>query len=98
VHELGYLQPIRILDTGTDYVESGRDVYMIVEDAPLSAETRSERSVALSRGQWRTRVETRSTLTGTQDALHVTNLMEAFEGSRRVFARTWHSAIPRDFI
>src|ERR1700736_1244452 len=97
VHELGYLQPVRILDTGTDYVESGRDVYTVVEGEPLSAETRSERSVALSRGPWQTRVETRSTLSATPDAFQVTNLLEAFEGNRRVFARTWHATIARDF-
>jgi hypothetical protein len=88
---------VRILDTGTDYVESGRDVYTVVENEPVSAETRSERSVALSRGQWQTRVDTTSTLSATQDTFHVTNLLEAFEGNRRVFARTWHSTIPRDF-
>jgi hypothetical protein len=96
VHELGYLQPVRIVDTGTDYVESGRDVYNVVEDEPLSAETRSERTVAFSRGPWQARIETRSTLSSTRDAFHVTNLLEAFEGRRRVFARTWHSTIARD--
>jgi putative CocE/NonD family hydrolase len=98
VHDLGYLQPVRLLDTGTDYVESGRDLYMIVEGQSLSAETRSERSIAISRGQWQTRVETSSTLSATIDSFLVTNLLEAFEGSRRVFAQTWHSTVPRDCI
>jgi uncharacterized protein len=95
-HELGYLQSIHLLDTGTDYIESGRDLYTIVEGQPLSAETRSERTIAISRGLWQTRVETSSTLSATIDSFHVTNLLEAFEGSRRVFARTWHSTVPRD--
>jgi len=96
VHELGYLQPVRLLDTGTDYLEGGRDRYTVVDGEPLSAQTRSERSIAISRGQWQTRVETSSTLSATIESFHVTNLLEAFEGSRRVFARTWHSTVPRD--
>jgi putative CocE/NonD family hydrolase len=98
VHELGYLQSVRVLDPGTDYVEQGRDVYSLLEDDPLSAQTRSERSVSISRGSWQTRVETISTLTGTVDSFQVTNVLEAFEGPRRVFARTWHSTVPRDCV
>jgi uncharacterized protein len=98
IHELGYLQPVRVLEPGTDYVEQGRDVYTILEDDPLSAQTRSERSVSISRGSWQTRVETTSTLTSTLKSFQVTNILEAFEGPRRVSARTWHSTVPRDCV
>jgi putative CocE/NonD family hydrolase len=98
VHELGYLQPVRILETGTDYVEQGSDLYSIVDGEPLSARTESRRSIAISRGSWRTRVETTSTLTSTAEAFLVSNLLEAFEGSRRVFVRSWHGEHPRELV
>jgi hypothetical protein len=72
-------------------------VYRIVEGDPLSATTRSERSIAIGRGDWRTRVETVSTMSATAGDYHVTNMLEAYEGDTRVFAKTWHAVIPRDF-
>ena len=98
VHELGYLQPVRLLETGTDYVEHGTDVYSIVDGDPLSAMTESRRSVAISRGSWETRVATTSTLTSTEASFLVTNILEAFEGGRRVFAKTWHSEHARELV
>jgi hypothetical protein len=61
--------------------ESGRDVYTIVDGEPLSAETRSERSISISRGNWQTRIETSSMLSATIDSFDVTNLLEAFEAA-----------------
>lgn len=97
VNDLVYFHPLRFLDTGLEYVDRGRDVYRIVEGDPLSATTRSERSIAIGRGDWRTRVETASTMSATADDYHVTNTLEAYEGATRVFAKTWHAVIPRDF-
>ena len=74
------------------------DVFTIVEDDPLSASVRSERSVAIARGDWRTRIEAVSTMSADRDAFIVTNELDAFEGDRRIFGRTWHARVPRDLV
>jgi len=97
VNDLGYFQPIRFLDSGLVYDDRGQDVYRIVDGDPRSATTRSERQIAIERGDWRTRVETVSTMSATTDDYVVTNTLEAYEGDTRVFAKTWHLVVPRDF-
>jgi uncharacterized protein len=96
VNDLAYFQPTRFLDSGLEYVDVGRDIYRIVEGDPLSATTRSERSIALGRGDWRIRVETASVMTSTAEDYLITNTLEAYEGATRVFAKTWHATIARD--
>jgi hypothetical protein len=88
----------RLLDSGLRYQEEGRDIYQIVLGEPLSALTVSERSIAVARGGWQTRVETRSTLSASAEAFLVTNTLEGYEGDARVFARSWHRSVPRDGI
>jgi uncharacterized protein len=97
VNDLAYFEPVRFVDSGLEYVGRGRDVYRIVEGDPLSAATQSERSIAIGRGDWRIRVETMSTMSATATDYHLTNTLEAYEGGTRVFAKTWHAVIPRDF-
>jgi uncharacterized protein len=98
VNDIAYFPPVRLTDSGLEYVERARDVYRIVEDDPLSAWTSSEREIEIARGQWCTRIETVSTLSATTDTFVVTNTLSAYEGERRVLARTWHRAIRRDHV
>jgi predicted acyl esterase len=42
-------------------------------------------------------LEVTATMTATSDAYHVTNVLEGFEGTARVFAKTWHWSLPRDY-
>ncbi len=97
VNDLAYFRPVRFIESGLEYVDLGRDVYRIVEGDPVSAATRSERSIAIGRGDWRVRVETVSTMSATADDYHVTNTLEAYEAGTRIFAKTWHAVIRRDF-
>lgn len=73
-----------------------RDVFTIDEHDPRTAMVTCERSVDMRRGDWHARVETNSTMSGTEDTFLVTNNVEAFEHGVRIFARTWDVAIPRD--
>lgn len=98
INDLGYMRPVRFVDDGLEYHERGRDIYRIIEGDPMSAEARAERSIGVARHDWRTRVETVSTMTSTPQAFQVTNLLEAFEGSTRVLARTWAFEVPRDLV
>jgi hypothetical protein len=63
---------------------------------PLSARGEIASTVRRRRGDWAVRTETRTTMAVTKDSWLVAATLEAFEGERRVFSRTWDSAIPRD--
>lgn len=86
----------RLLDSGLRYVDKGSDVYEIVLGEPLSARTVSERSITIARGDWHTRVETRTTLSASAEAFLVTNTLEGYERDVRVFAKSWQRSVPRD--
>jgi putative CocE/NonD family hydrolase len=72
--------------------------HTVIVGQPLSAAARCERSVTIARGEWRTRVETVSTMSADAHNFHLTNTLEAFEGEARVFAKTWSTTIPRDGV
>jgi uncharacterized protein len=98
VARMSHWPAVRLLDSGLCYAEEGRDVYQIVLGQPLSACTISERSITVARGDWQTRVETRSTLSASAETFLVTNTVEGYERDARVFARSWHRSVPRDRI
>jgi hypothetical protein len=50
------------------------------------------------RGDWRIKTVTRTTQTATTDTFSVHADLDAFEGGRRVFAKSWSYAIPRDCL
>ncbi len=87
---------MRLLESGIEYSERGRDVWEIVDGDPLSALVTCEREIELGRGEWRTRVKTASTLSADAERFHVTNAIDAFEGTTRVFAKAWSRSIERD--
>ena len=56
------------------------------------------RDSSISRGDWRTRVHTLSTMSSTDEEFQLTNLVEGYEGDCRIFAKTWRRAVPRDHV
>jgi hypothetical protein len=72
--------------------------YSIVEGDPLSAQVECERMMRLGRGDWQVRIETRSVMTADAELFYVTNVLEAYEGEGRVFARTWFFSVGRDLV
>jgi uncharacterized protein len=86
------------LPDGLELTESWLDAFAIVEDAPLSAEIRCERTSEISRGDWRIRVRTVSTMSADETVFRVTNALDAYEGATRVAARRWEREIPRDHV
>ena len=81
-----------------EYREHERDLWRITESEPLSALVRCERTFTVGRGAWRASVQTASTMSATETAFQVTNVLDAYEGDRRVFAKTWHTEVPRDCV
>jgi hypothetical protein len=88
----------RRLGDGLVYDPRVTDIFTIVEGDPLSASVRCERSIVIARRGWQTRVEAVSTMSADTDAFIVTNVLDAFEGGRRIFGKTWHARIPRDLV
>jgi hypothetical protein len=88
----------RLLPDGVEYGAVGAETFSIVERDPLSASVRSERRLSLGRGEWRTRVETVSTMTADAEHFYITNSLSAYEGNTRVFARSREFKVRRDFV
>jgi len=72
--------------------------YTIRDGDPLSLKVHIERTLELQRGQWRVRVETRSTMTADATNFYLSNHLDAYEGNTRVFTRSWTRAIPRNLV
>ena len=88
----------RLVGNGVEFSTRGTDTFTIVEGDPLSAVARSARTSQLRRADWCVRVETASVLSGDAETFHVTNVLEAYEGNVREWARTWTVKLPRDHL
>ena len=88
----------RLLDDGLEYREHERDVLRITDSEPLSALVECYRTFSVGRGNWQTTIRTESTMSATATTFQVTNVLDAYEGPRRVFTRTWHAEVPRDCL
>jgi predicted acyl esterase len=88
----------RLLASRLEYSSRDRDEWTIVEGDPLSAEVRCERTLTLSRGEWRTRVEAVATMTSTAADFLLTNALDAYEGDVRVASHHSSVSIPRDGV
>ena len=89
---------ISISDHGLRFHEVSDIEHAIRRNDPLSARCAARREFTLSRGDWRVRVDARTTLTCTRESFQITSTCEAYESHRRVFARTWHDDIPRRLV
>jgi len=87
-----------LLDTDLEVSTRYHDLFSIQEHEPLSARVTCERSFGLARGAWRIRVDATSTMTSTATEFQVDDMLEAFEGDRRVFVKTWSRGFPRDLV
>jgi hypothetical protein len=88
----------RIVANGLDQESLNTNIYTISEGDPLSAHVQCKRMISVGRGEWQIRVETISTMTADAHSFYVTNVLEAFEGNTRAFAKTWDIKIPRDMV
>jgi uncharacterized protein len=96
--ESGGESSLKLLEDGLEHRSVARLLHRIVEGEPLSAFNSYERDIWVSRGDWRTRVHTVSTISSTAEEFQLTNLVEGYEGDCRIFAKTWRRALPRDHV
>ena len=79
------------LELGSDFkFESHID-----EHDPLSGFVEMRQSQTVSRGAWRTSVETQMRLSCTSDAFLLRATMRACEGDEEICSRAWETSVPR---
>ena len=88
----------RLTDSGTEMEDTNVTTYRIADGDPLSASVHVRCTSALGRGDWRTRVETDSRMRSTATEFLVTQRLDAWEGERPVYSRTWELSFPRDGV
>jgi putative CocE/NonD family hydrolase len=89
---------MKLFDAGIEYNSHACNLHRIVEGDPLSAFNSAEHEISIGRADWLTRVHTYSTMSATAGEFLLTNLVEGYEGDRRVFAKSWRRSIPRDLV
>ncbi len=88
----------RLAYNGIVYDSKLTNTYSIIEGEPLSARAQCDRQIEISRGGWKTRIETQSIMTCDAGHFYLINVLEAYEGHERAFHRRWTRAIPRDCV
>ncbi len=101
----GRMQTVDVNDEGRMRLANGLvydsrvlNTYSIIERQPTSAKAECRREIEISRGEWNTRVETYSLMTSDKEFFHLTNVLDAYEGTVRVFTKSWTKKIPRDMV
>ncbi len=87
---------VRLVGSGMEVDDWGRETYAAVQDDPLSLNVHIERRLIYQRGEWRVTIETDSRMTADATHFHLTNVIDGYEGDTRVFTKAWTKAIPRD--
>ena len=101
----GRLQMVDRIDDGRNRLSNGMiydsvitNIYSIIEGQPSSASVDCLRQIELSRDEWQTRIETSSRMTSDQEYFHLTNILDAYEGTTRVFTKSWTRKIRRELV
>jgi hypothetical protein len=88
----------RIIRDGLIYDTEYSDHFRITEGDPLSALITCRRTIRISRGEWRTRVETHGTLSATAESFTITNALDAYEGDDLIHSAARTLLLPRDHV
>ncbi len=75
-----------------------REWYRAIGNDPSSVRGEAEWERGLRRRAWSIRTVTRTVLTSDSENFYVTAQLDAFEGDKRIFCRSWDEAIPRDHV
>lgn len=87
-----------LVDTNLEMFGDREDIFSIREADPLSAQNICKRKLTLKREAWVIRAETESTMSADETHFHVSNVLDAYEGEKRVFTKTWDIKIPRHLV
>ncbi len=93
-YDLGGTQRLVAIDLETS--DTSHTMYSIREGDPLSADVRFHATSGMARGDWRMLSEVTSAMTSDAEAFHVTTTLEVYEGTGKIFVRTWTHRFGRD--
>jgi putative CocE/NonD family hydrolase len=88
----------RFDDIALSVSRRAEETYSFAGDDFDSARGETRWVMGFERGGWRVRTVTRTVLTATPTAFHLHATLDAYEGERRITAKTWTRAIPRDLV
>ncbi len=101
----GRLQMEDRIDDGRNRLSNGiiydsviTNLFSIVEGQPTSARVECRRQIEVGRDDWQTRVETSSVMSADREYFHLTNVLDAYEGTARVFTKSWTKKIRRELV
>ncbi|MDQ0407766.1 hypothetical protein J2S50_006315 [Streptomyces sp. DSM 40167] len=72
--------------------------YGVVADDFTSATGESTWTMRFHRDDWDTEIVTHTEPSCDDQDFHVSATLDAYEGPRRVFLRTWNESVPRDLL
>ena len=87
-----------IAEHGLTTWSCGRENYSILPHDPLSAKQECHWSMETSRGDWKVRTETYSSMTATKTHWHVKGRLEAYEGEKLILTREWNRKVKRRLV
>jgi hypothetical protein len=88
----------RIEETGIEHGHSVIEEFSVDESDPLSAKTEVFHDAVFRRGDWSTRVRTRTRMVSDASTFHLEAELEGLEKDRTLFYRTWSVSVPRDGV
>jgi predicted acyl esterase len=87
-----------IAEHGLEIWACGRETYRILPNDPLSARQECHWTEERSRGDWKVRTETYSSLTASKTHWHVAGRLEAYENNALIWSRNWDQKIKRNLL
>jgi hypothetical protein len=96
--ELASLEETTLQSTDTQFGERISRRFACHDQDPLSAWVEHRGEHFLTRGDWRIRIVTRTTMSCTSDAFLITKELDAFEGDARVHGARSNIEVPRDLV
>lgn len=88
----------RVLPSGVELTDGGRETFTISEGDPLSARVRCEEYVEIAREGLRTRIETDGELWSDAESFHTRNTIRAWENGELVHEGERELSVPRDLV
>ena len=88
----------RLESIDLECADGGRSELCIVEGDPASACATWHGWSRRKRGDWQVAVKAKMRVSLSKQSFHITSDLEAFEGERRIFSRSWNHEVPRDHL
>jgi hypothetical protein len=92
------LGTVRIEDIDLELTKRSTEKYSICNDDPNSARGETYWEAIFKRGDWKTRTLTKTVLTSDSSSFYVDADLDAYDGERRFFCKSWHEVIPRELV